>query len=200
MQIVGRLIFKQLVLIQSQDVNFYKITVVVEMGNKAEHRKLSVFSEEIMSLVANMELDTPVRVDTYMSNSGYETVSALLLLEEIQSCVKCFQFSIYGVTDAQPPPCEGCLHQLTHERIDGIWIAKSVLAYLSPAQQDKKDYTATRVVLQQEDNLLGFVSFPKTPYYDVISTLMIGDEIRLIGWRDSKRRFTVVSLHGADKK
>ena len=50
------------------------------------------------------------------------------------------------------------------------------------------------------DNLLGFVSFPKTPYYDVISTLMIGDEIRLIGWRDSKRRFTVVSLHGADKK
>lgn len=196
MQIIGRLIFKQFVLLQSQNVHFYKITVVVEMGRKAVHKKMSVFDQNNMTIVSKLEPSTPVKVNYYMSNSGFETVSSLVVLDELQSCSECFMYSIYENTDAQPPPCEGCLSNPVHERISGEWVVKAVCDYLPSTSYTVKDagFVAKRVILQQGTNLLGFISFPNTPFYDYISTISVRSELMITGWRNNKRHFTVESI------
>lgn len=194
MLVVGRLIFKELVLLRSQDVEFYRIVVVVEMGHRAEHKRLSVFDSKAMQILSSMDIDAFVKVNTYFSNSGYQTVSNIVKIDELQSCHLCFNLT--ELTDAQLSFCDGCSRQVRQERVDGLWKVITIRDYLSSTQQHQLCDTevAKRIIFQQDNKLLGFISFPKTPYFDCLSVLHLSDEINLTGWRDSERRFTLVSL------
>lgn len=195
MQVVGRLIYKQLDLTRDQNAEFYRIVILEELGHRAEHKKLSVFDEEVIKQLALLEVGTHVKLDTHSNYKGYQSVSKIEVIDEIVSCHLCYMFSNNEVTDGQQPFCDGCQHDVKQERISGVWLVKATREYVSPNQKDKMELSEIpkKLLLQQETNLLGFVTFPKSPFFDLLSGIKMNDAIELTGWRDDYRRFTIVS-------
>lgn len=191
MALLGRLIFKELLPIRNQDASFYRLVVLVEQGFKAEHRKVSAFDETLFSMIESLTLGTYIKLSTYKTVSGYENVSKVELIE-LTSCSYCSKF--LEMTDGQQT-CSGCIGDgVKNERIDGIWSVKAKRDYLSPSQLDQLDLTESvtkKLLLCQESNMLGFVTFPKTPFFDVLVNTKVGETIELSGWRDEHRHLTV---------
>ena len=194
MRVCGRLISKHLALARDGQVEYYRIVVAEERGYEAELIKISVYDDNVMKVITTTPLQSGVIVDTYKSSSGYRNALKVELVT-LLSCPICFNFTIDDGDDAQKP-CETCHKQGALERIKGEWTVKSKKDFISTSQQDQLqlEEAAKRMLLEQDGNLLGYVTFPKTPFFEELSNTVIGGMIELTGWRDDLRHTKLINV------
>ena len=201
MVVFGRLVFKEFALTRDKKTKYSRIIVATEKGSEAELTKLSVFDREAQLTLANIPLRSGVRADIYESN-GYKNVVGIEMVT-LMSCPTCYKFSIDDHADAQKV-CEGCGLDRGSERLQGVWKLKSTKDYIrdmtslqNPKQQCEN--VAKKILLQQDNNLLGYVTFPNTPFFDTLSKLAVDDLLNIAAWRDLHRHTKFVDVQLEEK-
>ena len=170
MLFVGRLISKQ-VFEPIPTQHYTRIYIAQELGYGLEIKKVIIFEGKAMDQINNIYIGSDISVDVYFSAGVYKATDIQLAM--VTPCTECLRPLNSGV-------CNGC-DNVKQERIDGLWTVK-VAKPLSPERE-----TSIKIIFQQDDNILGYVSFPDTPFYDTLSTIKEDDVVHLSGWRNEQR-------------
>ena len=171
MQFVGRLISKQA--LEPQPGHHYsRIFIAQEVGYEVDITKIIIFEGNAMDQLKTIHVGSDIAVDAYRSAGVYKAKD--IQVTDLDPCPQC----LAPINNSQD--CQGCKKE-EQERITGLWKVKAVKP-LKPEQ-----WTDIKLILQQGDNILGFVTFPNTPFYATLSTLKEGAEVHLTGWRNKER-------------
>lgn len=171
MQFVGRLISKQAFEpLPSQ--HYTRIFIAEEVGYGLDVTKIIIFEGDAMEQLKNIHVGSDIAVDVYRSAGCYKAKN--IQLANVFPCLQC----LAPLNDSQI--CQGCNNE-KQERITGLWKVK-VVKPLSPERLND-----IKLIFQQDDNILGLVTFPDTPFYDTLSSLKENAEVHLAGWRNEER-------------
>ena len=171
MQFVGRLLSKQ-VLEPRSGLRYNRIFIAQEIGYGVNITKIIIFEGNAMEQLKNIDVGSDIAVDAYRSAGVYKAKD--IQLTDLTPCAQC----LAPMNNSKF--CQGCKNE-EQERITGVWKVKVAKA------QNPEQLNNIKLILQQEDNILGFVTFPDTPFYDTLSTLKEGTEVHLTGWRNQER-------------
>ena len=171
MQFQGRLICKE-VFQPSPELCYTKVFIAQEIGHGLEIAKVLIFDSKPLQQLENIAVGTDICVNVFKSSGTFKATSISPI--NLYPCPQCLK----PLDNTQK--CDGCDNE-KQERIEGVWIVKSAKP-LSPEQSD-----CIRIVLRQEDNNLGFVAFPFTPFYEILANLNELGQVCLMGWRNSQR-------------
>ena len=171
MQFVGRLLSKQ-ALEPLPGHHYTRIFIAQEVGYEVDITKIIIFEGNAMEQLKTIHVGSDIAVDVYHSAGVFKAKD--IQLTDLTPCPQC----LAPMNNSQV--CQGCKKE-KQERITGLWTVK-VVKPLKPEQPNN-----IKLILKQEDNILGFVTFPDTPFYDTLSTLKEGSQIHLAGWRNQER-------------
>ena len=153
----------------------------MEIGYDVEIHKISIFNKQVIEEVADIPLGSSVSAECYLSTKYWNATKIEVV--DVTPCSTCLA-PMDNSQDAQVL-CVGCFNE-ENERLTGQWTVKTSKALIPKREEDDKK--AVKLILQQEENILGYVTFPSAPFYNTLSTLKEDDIITLEGWRDKNRR------------
>lgn len=180
MRVIGRLVSKETV--ESQINDYCRIFVATELGYDVEIQKITIFDKKAIEQLSHISAGRDVVVDGYSSITGFRNGTNIEMIN-ITPCSLCLA-PLDDTQDAQEL-CQGCFHT-PQENISGVWTLKMSQPLTRDDDVNPKKL-AIKLILKQEENVLGYVTFPQTPFYNVLSILKEGDRVCLQGWRDEKR-------------
>ena len=184
MQIEGCLISKEV--IRPQPDRFYtKIFIAQEVGYGLDITKVIVFDATPSEQLENINVGAMICAKVFFSSGCYKATSIEVI--DLYHCPHCRK----PLDNTQR--CDGCDNS-PQERIEGMWEVRNIKP-LSPERSD-----CIKLILKQNENILGYVTFPSTPFYNILANLEEGETIELQGWRDNQRHTKLSYVYGFTKQ
>ena len=150
---------------------YLKVILAVETGYSLDVIKTNVFKDELKSIIHELVEGSKIRFSGYTVTNSNGTFFRLDEIENVEFgvCNDC----LAPVEDAQ---CQGCMNEPS-ERISGTW---------KVAQITQRDLSY-KFIFTQNENILGYVSFPNSLFHNVFKDLGENDAVILEGWRNIYR-------------
>ena len=153
----------------------YRIVVAIEKGYDTVFLHLTAYpkNECDVEKLAFFPLLSEVAVD--VTHIPGRTLLSDINKTDLTSCSKCCYFT--PVTYHPVTPCVGCDKIPLKERISGVWILKYIKEYTLP-----QGLTGKKLTFEQPLKIMIYKTWLETPFFEVLSTLKIGQSVRLDGW------------------
>lgn len=152
--------------------SYIRLTLAVETGYSLDIIKSNVFNDELKNKLNEIPEGSMVE---FLGRTITNSDGSFFILEDIKneyfdSCDKCL------APFPEDGQCLGCYNEPS-ERIVGTW---------EVIQKTFRDLSL-KFIFKQDENILGYVSFPNSPFHKVCEGLEETQMVNLQGWRNIHR-------------